>query len=344
MSSAPARVEIPYPHRRAGHCGSGSYRDLLEFHALSWGSEPLSEGMAFGLGGGLGFAFAELPQLTTPLYLVGRTAGLERDICTHLGIGLDLRQTDDPDEGWRWLRDELDAGRPTMVWADIGELQYLRVRLRMTMHDIVVCGYDEAEGVALVADNDRDEIQRCSLESLARARNSQSFPAPNRHATWVMEFPSKLPASETAIEAAIRLAVENMRGGGDGLAGGTVMGLAAVGVFAESYPRWPQVFGERLPAALRGLRAFIVKAGTGGALFRSLHAEFLHDSAALLGRPDLERAALLYDDLAAAWVELADATAGADERAHAAGFELVDRIADLEAAGLEAMAGADGPR
>ena len=45
--------------------------------------------------------------------------------------------------------------RPIMIWADIGHLEYLNVRLRMTMHDIVVTGYDEREGVAFIADNDR---------------------------------------------------------------------------------------------------------------------------------------------------------------------------------------------
>ena len=95
MSVSGGRVEIPYPHRRAGHCGSGAFRDLLEFHGLSWTDAPLSEGMAFGLGAGLGFAYVELPEIEPPIYLVGRTAGLERDTCAHLGIDLDLRQTDD---------------------------------------------------------------------------------------------------------------------------------------------------------------------------------------------------------------------------------------------------------
>jgi hypothetical protein len=167
----------------AGHCGSGAFRDLLEFHGLSWGPEPLSEAMTFGLGGGLGCFFYELPEMDPPLYLVGRGGGLERGVCEHLDIGLDLRRTDDPDEAWAWLRDELDAGRPTMVNADIRELDYLRVKLSNTMHDIVVTGYSEHEGVALIADNDREEIQRCSIESLQRARGSQEFPNPSHHAT-----------------------------------------------------------------------------------------------------------------------------------------------------------------
>jgi hypothetical protein len=335
-------VELDYPHVKAGHCGSGSYRDLLEFHGLSWGEAPLSEGACFGLGGGLGFAYVEIPEMSTPIYMVGRTAGLETDICTHLGIGLDMRQTDDPDEGWAWLRSELDAGRPTMIWADIGELEYLRVRLRMTMHDIVVCGYDLDAGVALVADNDREEIQRCSLDSLARARNSQSFPAPNRHATWVMRFPDALPAPTATVRRAVELAVANMRGGGDSLVPGAEwpMGLAGVEAFAASYPEWPERFEGKLEGALRGLRAFIVKAGTGGALFRSLHAEFLHDASALLGGDaGLARAASLYDELAGRWAGLGALVASGEAAAHASGLELIEPIVALEREGLEAMEG-----
>lgn len=43
-----------FPHRRAGHCGSGARRDLLEFHGLDYGDGPLSEDAVFGLAGGRG--------------------------------------------------------------------------------------------------------------------------------------------------------------------------------------------------------------------------------------------------------------------------------------------------
>jgi len=339
-----------YPHRRAGHCGSGALRDLLEFHRLSWGDEPLSEGMAFGLAGGLGFFYGELPGIKPPLYLVGRTAGLERDFCEHLGIGLDLRQTDDPQLGWGWLAAELDAGRPTMVWADIKHLDYLRVRMHNTMHDIVVLGYDTERGVAWVADNDRDEIQACSLESLARARSSDAFPGPNRHATWVMEFPRRLPPPATAVRAGVARAVANMKGGGDGLTEGFgAAGLAGVTAFAERYPLWPEAFDD-LGSAMAALRVFIVKAGTGGAMFRSLEAEFLADAAALLGDPGLRHAATQCRVLSEAWRELAGHAGGDDSRAaHAAGRASVERIFAYEEMlvrtlerWLETAAAADG--
>src|SRR3954465_536583 len=227
----------PSPHGRAGHCGSGAFRDLLEFHGLSWFDEPMSEAMAFGLGGGLGCFFYELPDMNPPLYLVGRGGGLEKGVCEHLEIGLDLRRTDDADEAWAWLRDELDAGRPTMVNADIAELDYLRVKLSNTMHDIVVTDYSPDEGVALIADNDREELQRCSIESLQRARGSQGFPGPSPHATWVMRFPERLPDPRVAVDRAVASAVANMTEGGEGLAGlEPGCGLDHVERLAASYP------------------------------------------------------------------------------------------------------------
>ena len=330
----------PLPHRSAGHCGSGALRDLLEFHGLGYGSDPLGEGAVFGLAGGLGFFYAPLPGIKPPIYLVGRTADLERDFCAHLGVGLDFRQTDDPDEGWSVLRGEIDAGRPTMVWADIKHLDYLRVRMHNTMHDIVVCGYDLDEGVAIVADNDREELQRCGLESLARARRSEAFPGPNRHAMWLMEWPTELPPVRAAVERAIRRAVENMAGPSQPvMAGAGAGGLAGVDLFASEYPGWPDRFGDDLVAVLRGLAVFIVKAGTAGAMFRSLHAAFLHDAAGWLDDNQLEAVASTYDALADRWRLLAAAVQDEDgvPRAHAYGLPHVAAIAALEHQGVEEM-------
>jgi hypothetical protein len=182
--------------------------------------------------------------------------------------------------------------------------------------------------VALIADNDREEIQRCALASLARARGSQGFPGPSHHATWVMRFPDELPGMEVAVDRALRAAVANMRDAGDALATiGSGSGLDHIERFAASYPSWPATFGERLPVALRGLWVFIVKAGTGGAMFRSLQAGFLREAG-------MSAAAGVYEELAGEWLALAEAARAEN---HAAGAPHVEAIARLERAGVEAM-------
>jgi hypothetical protein len=289
--------------------------------------------MIFGLSGTLGFLYVELPQMRPPIYLVGRTADLERDLPAHLGGRVDVRTTDDPDAGWALVRAEIDAGRPPMVWADIKHLEYLRVQMHNTRHDIVVVAYDEDAGVAWIADNDRDDLQPCSLDALRRARNSDAFPGPNRNTVFVYHWPERLRDARAAARDGVATAVRNMRGGGDALAGlpGRT-GLAGVEALAESYPRWPETFGDDLDAALSGLRVFIVKAGTAGAMFRSLQAQFLREASDLLGDAGLASAAAVYDDLEAAWRALADAAA---DRDHARGVPLVREVAALERRGIE---------
>ena len=160
-----------YPHQMGGHCGSGALRDLLHWNGLGWEGPP-REGLVFALGGALGLSYVRSSGLMPPVYLVGRGSDFEIDLPVRLGGKVKVLTTDDPDEGWTWVRDEVDAGRPSLVWGDIAELPYLRVKLQMSRHDIVVIGYDEEQGVAYVVDNDRAGVQEVPLDALARARSS----------------------------------------------------------------------------------------------------------------------------------------------------------------------------
>lgn len=302
-----------YPHRLGGHCGSGALRDLLEWAGLGWGGPP-GEGLVFGLGGGLSFMYTRVSALAPPIYLVGRNGDMELDFCRRLGIATERRQTDDSEQGWRWISQEIDAGRPVMVWADIAELPYLRVRLSNTRHDIVVIGYDQTRGIAWVADNDREQVQEVPLPALARARASHGFPGPNRHATYPMRFPDRLPELLPAARDAAASAARNMRGTDATLfdpaslpaSSIVASGLAGVEVFAEDLAAWRDAFtGEQLRMALRALPVFVEKAGTGGGLFRRLEAEFCSEVGRLTGDQAFARAADALLDCANAWSQLA---------------------------------------
>ncbi len=324
-----------FSHRAAGHCGSGALRDLLEFHGLDFGEGPLSEGAVFGLAGGLGCFYVENSELDPPLYLVGRTGDLERDIAPNIGLGLEVRETDDAAEGWSWVRAQLEAGEPTMVWADIAELEYLRVRMSNTRHVIVVAGHDPEAGIVWIADNDREELQPSSLKTLEAARMSNGFPGPNRNATFLYSWPESLVEPQEAVRRGLARAVANMRqepASIGGLRGG--IGLEAIDALAAGYPAWPETFEGNLEKALSGLWVFIVKAGTGGAMFRSLHARFLRDAAGWLDEGRLEALADHYDELSAVWIELADAAKRGD---HGAGVGLVGEVRSLEHRGVELM-------
>lgn len=316
-----SRVLIePYPHQLGGHCGSGALRDLLHWAGLGWDTLPgdglPGEGLVFGLGGGLSFMYTRYPGLTPPIYLVGRNADMELDFCRRLGIETQRQQSEDAGEGWRRVKDEIDAGRPVMVWCDIAELPYLRVRLSNTRHDVVIIGYDDGRGTVMVVDNDREDVQEIPMAAFRRAHGSNGFPGPNQFTTYPMRFPDRLPDLLTCAREAAASAARVL-GGEDALlfdvsslpSGSLVAsGVDGVKAFADDITTWPyRLDPEELTAAIRSLPVFIEKAGTGGGFFRRLEASFCRDVALATGDPLFATAAESCQRSADAWSALGEA-------------------------------------
>jgi len=309
-----ATGQIAYRHRPGGHCGSSALRDLTEWAELGWGSEPPAEGLVFALGGAVDFSYVRCARLRPQIYLVGRGGGLEEGYLTRIGAGARVASTDDADVGWAWVTAEIDAGRPVMVWADIAELPYLRVRLSMSRHDIVIVGYDEARQVAYVVDNDRDTTQTVGYENLRRARCSTGFPMPTRHTTYLIDWPRQVPELGVIAGPALAASAASMRGDAAGSPTLIVedadlegVGLAGVQVFADDVRCWPgNLDDDALAEALFGLGAFIEKAGTGGGLFRRLQAQGCQDIADLLDSDAVAGAAAAARRAADLWSAVAE--------------------------------------
>lgn len=297
----------------AGHCGSGALRDLTEWAELGWGSGVPSEGLVFALGGALDFSYVRSDRLWPQAYLVGRGGGLEENYLTRIGAGFCVRSTDDPVAGWSWVTDEIDAGRPVMVWADISELPYLRVRLSMSRHDIVITGYDDDRQLAYVVDNDRDTTQTVPYDNLRRARSSTGFPVATRHTTYLIDWPQSVPELAAIAGPALAASAALMRAAAAGPptinvddAELAAAGLAGVQIFADDLRCWTTLLDDdALAAALFGLGAFIEKAGTGGGLFRALQAQGCQDIADLLGDEAASAAATAARDAADLWSAVA---------------------------------------
>ncbi|MBW3657017.1 MAG: BtrH N-terminal domain-containing protein [Actinobacteria bacterium] len=330
----------------AGHCGSGSLRDLLAWSGLGYGDGPPSEALVFALSGGLAFQYLRLERDTPPIYLVGRTGDLELAACRRLGIDVEVRRSDDAEEGWRLVADELDAGRPVMINADILALPYLRVTLSNTRHSLLVTGYDDDAGVAYLLDNDRAELQEVPLDVLDRARSTDGFPDPPRYATYPMRFPDELPHLREVARAACADAVTHLESGTGLFPDGTLAGVlteatgtTGVRTFVDDLAAWDDVLSEEEQrAGLRALRVFIEKAGTGTGMFRRLQADGLREAGERTGDESLLAAAGAWRLAADAWSALAAATADGLADAVAA----ADELPALEARALEATRVAGG--
>jgi hypothetical protein len=326
-------------HRVAEHAASGALRDLLEHLRLSYAPDPLSEGAIFGFSGALDLRVRIADAAVPTIDLEGRSPALELELCEHLGIPARWRTSSDPATGWAMLRTELAAGRPTLVRADLAELDYRPGERHDTRHAIIVTSADQDAGVAWVADGSFPEPQRCSLDALRAARASQAWPEPAHHALLALGGrPGRLADPRTAVAAALGRVVEAMRRPRRPDHPHVRAGLDAADALAAAWPGLPAAAGPRLGPTLAALRFRIRDGGTGGALYRSLQARFLHEAAALLGSPELGHAALVCDDLADAWRALAGAIDSEDPAfAHRVGEPWVQRIRSLEHQHVEAL-------
>ena len=327
-----------FRHRVADHAASGALRDLLEHHGASYTPEPLSEGAIFGLSGALDLRVRIAAAAIPAIDLDGRAPSLELELCRHLGLQAEWCATDDRSAGWEMLRRELEAGEPTLLRADVGELDYHAERRHDTRHAIVVTSCDVQAGVVWVADRSFPEPQRCALSSLAAARASQGWPEPARHGMLRVRGPARLADPGVAVGAALTRVVRAMRPPHRFEHPHVRRGLAAIDALAEAWPRLPELTGSRLGQTLTQLRLRVLGCGCDGALYRSLQARFEHDAAALLGSVQLGRAALVCDDLADAWRTFGAAIGDADPaRAHEVAEPWLERIRALEHRHVEAL-------
>lgn len=307
---------------------------------------PLSEAMAFGVAGGIGFAYFvfEYDDLAT-LYLGGRINSYVQKLdateaaLARLGVPATVRRTTGPATAERHLRAALDQGRPVIATVDMARLRYRAVPdwlCGMTPQDVLV---ELRDGQPLLWDLAPAPIPVTWAE-LAEARAGVRSA---KHRLVVAEAPDGPVDLAGAAAAGIAdtwpgMLEPPMRNFG-------VPGLAkwAELLTAARDPKgWPALLDApgRQFQLLTWLYDWVETAGTGGGFFRAMYAEFLEEAAGPLGWPVLAELAGDYRELAAAWTALAEtATAAGGDGALARGRALLDRRRRLvEERGAEAAA------
>lgn len=290
-----------YRHRTGEHCASTALRNLLEHR----GTE-LSEGMIFGLASGLGFFYLSGEGMSPSRMFHGRTMSLESDFGLNTGVPLVDRIEPSDEVAWQTLRAAIDRGEPVMVSTDTFYLGYHNTSSHFPGHRCVVVGYDDPSETVLIADRKFDEYQRCSYEELRKARNAPDYPMSSQNQYGAWEGPPELGASmEEAIPRALERNARGMLEPDDSLAVGDFASTGASGMrkLAEELPSWAQA--EDWSWAARFGYQVVIKRGAGGSFFRSLYADFLHESASHV--PGLEDAlpASRMHEIAARWRDVA---------------------------------------
>ncbi len=270
-----------YQNYPGAHCGSVAMRGLLGHYT---GLE-LPESAVFGLGAGVASVLLTTPGLETRMTLFGRTISMEQDLARHLGIDYREQPEEDDDRAWEIVREEVLAGRPTMLSGDILYLDYREFKVHFPGHRFVLLGFDDEAEQVLIADRIRPESESCSMGALRKSRNPPG--ALSTHNLWgrfhSREIGTELvdaarKAIETCSSTMLGLTEADSADGaglsiGDGEAPQFIQGVAATRAFAEAVPAWADAEDGRSLASYNA--SCIEKFGNGGGNFRRLYSGFL---------------------------------------------------------------------
>lgn len=270
-------IRINFEHRQSSHCESGVTANLLSHYGIH-----ISEAMAFGIGGGLFFAYMpfirvnKLP-LTTYRCEVG---GILKRVTKALGCKVHWRKFKDPQSAMSVLDELLGQGIPVGCRTGAYWLPYFppAFRFHFNMHNLVVFGKEEGE--YLIADPVFPEAVRCSPEALMKARFAQGPLAPNGvmyHITQVPREVNLVPAIKKGIKMVCRRMLKTPL---------PVAGVRGIGFLANRLEKWPAKLGPHNAALHVGqLIRMQEEIGTGGAGFRFMYAAFLQEAAPFWKKP-----------------------------------------------------------
>jgi hypothetical protein len=264
MVPATATSVPGFSHLPGHHCGSTALRNLLAFHGVE-----VSEELAFGLGAGACFYYFASPDISPTRFTNGRTGRLEESFLELTGAPLRLRTETDADVAWERAREVVDEGRPVLLITDLIHLDHYGSSAHFPGHAVVLAGYDDEH--AYLADTAFEDLQRTSLEGLARARHEQQPVYPL--AGHMIDVPAGAPEVgelRAAAPAAIARAAQRMLEPDIDVA----EGLPALRRLAAEIGDWPAATDDWRWCARFNYQV-IERRGTGGANYRALYARVL---------------------------------------------------------------------
>jgi len=160
-----------YRNKPGDHCGSTAMMNLITHYC----DLELSEPEIIGLGSATDFIYIQSEKNDPQILTLGRSRTMEFDV-TH-ALGIDYREIPDLDNAHAWevVKQEVLAGRPTMLSGDTFYLDYRGFGgHHFPAHRFVLVGFDDERKKAIIADRMDPTFEECSYDALAASRNPRS--------------------------------------------------------------------------------------------------------------------------------------------------------------------------
>lgn len=266
-------MKIDFSHRQSAHCENGVTANLISHHGI-----PMSEAMAFGIGGGLFFGYIPFMRLNgLPLTTFRAVTGaIFRRVTKGLGIVTVSRKFRDQTASMRALDELIARGIPVGLQTGAWWLPYFpeAYRFHFNMHNLVVYGKEGDD--YLISDPVFPEPVTCSGADLVKARFTRGTLAPRGRMYYLDRVPAEVDLKESARKG-IRTVCHAML-----KSPLPIIGVSGIHFLARRLVRWPEKLGEERALLYLGqLIRMQEEIGTGGAGFRFIYAAFLEEAASL---------------------------------------------------------------
>lgn len=292
----------------------------LARHLLAQAGIDISEPIACGLGGGIGFLYAIFEYAEVPHPLLTIVAQHHPQpwldaVAAHLGLQLTTLASSKPGPALAKLDAALAAGRAAQLTVGRGFLPWQapgRPEEAADAYAIVVAG---KHGDDYLVDDRDAEPHRIAPEALAEAWAAHRK---GRFGVTTIEPPAAPPDLAAGIRAAIATTHAHLTGPVLGNSFDVNMGLSGIRRFADDLADtrtrngWPRRFGSALAfeAGARQLAECLTWAHTAPGATRPLYSAFLAEAGPLAGL-DLTAAGETAALAGARWSELANLAGGA---------------------------------
>ncbi len=268
-------MRIPFDHRQSAHCESGVTANLFTHSGL-----PLTEAMAFGIGGGLFFGyfpFIKVNYLPLTTYRK-RPGGIIKNCAARLGGQIHRQKFHSPKKAMAALDHALAQGHPVGVQAGVYWLPYFpaAMRFHFNAHNLIVLG--KKDDRYLISDPVFEQPLECHAADLSRARFAQGALAPNGHMYYVSKGPVHTRLDLASLKGLLEVARTML------LPSAGLIGVSAMRRLADQLEKWPEKLGKE--KSLRYLGHVIrmqEEIGTGGGGFRFMFSAFLQEVSHLQG-------------------------------------------------------------
>ncbi|MBN1414737.1 MAG: BtrH N-terminal domain-containing protein [Bacteroidales bacterium] len=267
-------TRIPYQHKMAAHCETGTVSGLLNYNGLS-----ITEPMVFGIASGIFFGYMKMSSFIFPVFFVRTRPGeIRKKISSRLGIDFFTKSYKKPEEAQRELDQLLEKNIPVAVKVDFFYMNYLAPWLRVhnNAHFITVVGKEDS--TYYVSDCYHRDVAELDAETLLKARFAGGMESPR----GFMFYPTRIPKEiefERNIITGIRKAAFNML-----KIPVPFLGVKGISRFADKVVGWPKLARdmEHLSHEVMRINVLLEDQGTGGGGFRFMYATFLRQASEML--------------------------------------------------------------